>query len=74
MGTLTTDVALFHNNAAGRLVLDSGLAGELSGEFGIPDLSGTQLGALVIAPAPEPGALALVGGALLFVLALRRQT
>lgn len=72
-GTPTTDVALFHNNAAGRLVLDDGLASELSGEFGIPDLSGTQLGTLVIAPAPEPGTLAFVGGASLLVLALLRR-
>ena len=70
-GTSTTDVALFHNNGAGRLVLDDGLASELFGEFGIPDLTGTQLGTLVIAPAPEPGTLALLGGASLLVLALR---
>ncbi len=72
-GVPTTDVALFYNNAAGRLVLDDALASELSGEFGIPDLSGTQLGTLVIAPAPEPGTLALVGGTSLIVLALRRR-
>lgn len=72
-GNPTTDVALFHNSVTGHLVMDDGLATELSTEFGIPDLTGTTLGTLVIAPAPEPGTLGLLGGASLLALGLLRR-
>ena len=79
-GTPTMGIALFNIGAGNELTINSALAGGLSAVFGVPNLTGANVGIATVSPVtaaavPEPAALGLLFlGMVLGAAAVRRAT